>query len=276
MGGHENHAFDPAVFLAKAGQGRTVIRLNANETFFTQGDPAAHIFYLQTGRAKLTVLSDAGKVATMSLFAVGDFFGEESITAVPGLYTASATAITACTALKIDRKILLTVMHKEHSLADFFLSFLLARNMRIQADLVDQRFNSSMKRLARILLLMSEPGKSGEVIPQISQETLAEMIGTTRSRVSFFMNRFRDLGYIEYYNTRIRVHKALLKSVLHEATTPVKSSTARDLVSIPAARPALSRKTSCDESSGSGDGPAPSQHHDGDVHPYIKRQRASI
>ena len=150
--------------------------------------------------------------------APGDFVGEESIAAVVGLRMATATAITACTALKIERQEMIRVMHEEHSFSDLFLSFLLARSMRTQADLVDQLFNSSEKRLARILLLMAEFGKPGEpetLIPKITQETLAEMIGTTRSRVSFFMNRFRKLGFIEY-NGRIQVHKSLLNVILHD------------------------------------------------------------
>jgi CRP/FNR family transcriptional regulator, cyclic AMP receptor protein len=183
------------------------------------GDPADAIFFLQKGRAKLTVVSQTGKEATVTLLSVGDFVGEESIAGVAGPRMATATALTACTALKIDREAMLRVLHEEHALSDLFLKFLLARSMRTQADLVDQLFNSSEKRLARILLLMAEFGKPGEpetLIPKISQETLAEMIGTTRSRVSFFMNRFRKLGLIEY-NGRIQVHKSLLNVVLHDA-----------------------------------------------------------
>jgi CRP/FNR family cyclic AMP-dependent transcriptional regulator len=210
--------FDPATFLANAGLGRRIVQFKPKDTFFSQGHPADCIFYLQKGRAKLTVVSKAGKEATITLLANGDFIGEESIAAVAGLRMATATAITACTALKIERDEMIRVMHEEHSFSDVFLSFLLARSMRIQADLVDQLFNSSEKRLARILLLMAEFGKPGEpemLIPEITQETLAEMIGTTRSRVSFFMNRFRKLGFIEY-NGRIRVHKSLLNVVLHD------------------------------------------------------------
>ena len=210
--------FDPAAFLAHAGLGRRIVQIKPKRVFFAQGNPADSVFYLQKGRAKLTVVSKTGKEATITLLSAGDFVGEEAIAAVVGLHMATATAITACTALKIDRKEMLRVMHEEHTFSDLFLSFLLARSMRIQADLVDQLFNSSEKRLARILLLMAEFGKSGEpetLIPQITQETLAEMIGTTRSRVSFFMNRFRKLGFIEY-NGRIRVNKSLLNVVLHD------------------------------------------------------------
>jgi CRP/FNR family cyclic AMP-dependent transcriptional regulator len=211
-------AFDAAAFLAHAGLGRRIVQLKAKQVFFSQGNSADSIFYLQKGRAKLTVVSQNGKEATITLLSVGDFVGEESLAAVVGRHMATATAITACTALRIERQEMIRVMHEEHSFSDLFLSFLLARSMRIQADLVDQLFNSSEKRLARILLLMAEFGKPGEpetLIPQITQETLAEMIGTTRSRVSFFMNRFRKLGFIEY-NGRIRVHKSLLNVILHD------------------------------------------------------------
>jgi CRP/FNR family cyclic AMP-dependent transcriptional regulator len=211
-------AFDAPAFLAEAGLGRKIIQLKPKQAFFSQGGPADSIFYLQSGRAKLTVFSENGKEATITLFGVGDFVGEESLATVGGLRLATATAITACTALKIEREEMVRVMHEEHSFSDLFVKFLLARSMRTQADLVDQLFNSSEKRLARILLLLAEFGKPGEpesLIPEITQETLAEMIGTTRSRVSFFMNRFRKLGFIEY-NGRIRVHKSLLNVVLHD------------------------------------------------------------
>ena len=176
------------------------------------------MFYLQTGRAKLTVISKNGKEATITLLGAGDFVGEEALAGAVGRRLATATVITACTALKIEREEMVRVLQQEHAFSDLFLKFLLARSMRTQADLVDQLFNSSEKRLARILLLMAEFGKPGEpetLIPPITQETLAEMIGTTRSRVSFFMNRFRKLGFIEY-NGRIRVHKSLLNVVLHD------------------------------------------------------------
>ncbi|MGA9983642.1 MAG: Crp/Fnr family transcriptional regulator [Acidobacteriaceae bacterium] len=211
-------AFDTVDFLAKAGLGRRVVELNPGQTFFSQGHPADSIFYLNKGRAKLTVVSTNGKEATISLFTVGDFVGEESLASVGGLRLATATAITACTALKIERAEMVRVMHEEHTFSDLFLKFLLARSMRTQADLVDQLFNSSEKRLARILLLMAEFGKPGQsipLIPKISQETLAEMVGTTRSRVSFFMNRFREMGFIDY-NGGIHVHKSLLNVILHD------------------------------------------------------------
>ncbi len=214
----KNASFDATVFLANAGLGRRIVQLKPKQAFFSQGNPADSIFYIQKGRAQLTVVSKAGKEATITLLSAGDFVGEESIAGVAGLRLATASAITACTALKIEREEMVRVMHEEHAFSDLFLSFLLARSMRTQADLVDQLFNSSEKRLARILLLMAEFGKPGEpetLIPRITQETLAEMIGTTRSRVSYFMNRFRKLGFIEY-NGRIRVYKSLLNVILHD------------------------------------------------------------
>jgi CRP/FNR family cyclic AMP-dependent transcriptional regulator len=210
--------FSPVAFLANAGLGRRVVELKPQENFFSQGDLADSVFYLEKGRAKVTVVSKAGKEATITLLSAQDFVGEEALAAVVGLRLATATAVTACTALKIMRDEMVLAMHEEHAFSDLFLSFLLSRSMRVQADLVDQLFNSSEKRLARILLLMAEFGKPGEpetLIPPITQETLAEMIGTTRSRVSFFMNRFRKLGFVEY-NGRIRVHKSLLNVILHD------------------------------------------------------------
>jgi CRP-like cAMP-binding protein len=212
----DNNTFDSAAFLATAGLGRTIIELMPKQTFFGQGDPADSVFYLQKGRARVTVVSQKGKEATITLLAAGDFVGEESLAAIVGLHMATATAVNTCTALKISRNEMIRVMHDEPAFADLFLKFLLTRSMRTQADLVDQLFNSSEKRLARILLLMAEFGKPGEpetFIPPITQETLADMIGTTRSRVSFFMNRFRKLGFISY-NGRIQVHKSLLNVVL--------------------------------------------------------------
>ena len=213
-------SFDAAGFLASTGLGRRIIQVKANQAFFSQGSRADSVFYLQKGRAKLSVVSKNGKEATITLLSAGDFVGEESIAGAVGLRLATATAITACTALKIEREEMIRVMHEEHAFSDLFLKFLLARSMRTQADLVDQLFNSSEKRLARILLLMAEFGKPGDLepetlIPKITQETLAEMIGTTRSRVSFFMNRFRKHGFIDY-NGRIRVHKSLLNVILHD------------------------------------------------------------
>jgi CRP/FNR family cyclic AMP-dependent transcriptional regulator len=213
--------FDPADFLEQAGVGRKLVRLRPRQVFFSQGSAADAIFYLRAGRAKLTVVSSDGKEATIALLSAGDFIGEESLASVGGLHLATASAIVACSALSIAREEMIRVMHQEHSFSEMFLKFLLARSMRAQADLVDQLFNSSEKRLARILLLLAEFGEPGgreSLVPPITQETLAEMIGTTRSRVSFFMNRFRKLGLIEY-NGRIRVHKSLLNVVLHDRFT---------------------------------------------------------
>ena len=214
----EKPGFDAAAFLASVGLGRRIVQLAPKETFFTQGDPADAVFYLKKGRARVTVVSTVGKEATITLLGDGDFVGEESLAAPAGLRLATATALTACTALQIARDEMIRVMHEEHDFSDLFLKFLLARSMRIQADLVDQLFNSSEKRLARILLLMAEFGQPGEpepLLPKISQETLAEMVGTTRSRVSFFMNRFRKLGFLEY-NGGIHVHRSLLNVILHD------------------------------------------------------------
>ena len=216
MSTSDHSTFDPSVFLASAGLGRKIIELQPKETFFSQGDPTDAVFYLQKGRAKLTVVSQNGKEATITLLSSGDFVGEESLAAVAGLHMATATATITCTALRIARAEMARVMHDEPKFADMFLKFLLTRSMRTQADLIDQLFNSSEKRLARILLLMAEFGKPGAeepFIPPITQDTLADMIGTTRSRVSFFMNRFRKLGFISY-NGRIQVHKSLLNVIL--------------------------------------------------------------
>jgi CRP/FNR family cyclic AMP-dependent transcriptional regulator len=213
--------FDLVTFLEEAGVGRKVVQLKPKQVFFSQGDSADSIFYLRTGRAKLTVVSHDGKEATIALLPAGEFVGEESLASVGGLHIATATAITACTALMIERESMIRVMHEESAFSEMFLKFLLGRSMRTQADLVAQLFDSSERRLARILLLLAEfgePGSPEPLIPPITQETLAEMIGTTRSRVSFFMNRFRKLGLIEY-NGRIRVHKSLLNVVLHDQFT---------------------------------------------------------
>jgi CRP/FNR family cyclic AMP-dependent transcriptional regulator len=209
---------DVGAFLLEAGLGLKTAQVKPKRVFFTQGNPADSVFYLQKGRAKLTVVSQSGKEATIALLYAGDFIGEEALANAGRLRMATATAITACTALAIHPPDMVRVMHEVHVFSDIFLKFLLSRSMRIQADLVDQLFNSSEKRLARALLLMAEfgkPGKQHTVIPPITQETLAEIIGTTRSRVSFFMNRFRRLGFIDY-NGDIRVHKSLLSVVLHD------------------------------------------------------------
>lgn len=212
----KSESFDAADFLAKTGIGRTILELGPKETFFSQGDPADTVFYLQRGRAKVTVVSKAGKEATIALLTAGDFIGEESLAAIPGLRLSTASAVNTCAALKISREEMARVVNDEPVFANLFLKFMLTRSMRTQADLVDQLFNSSEKRLARILVLMAEFGKPearNVCIPPISQETLAGLIGTTRSRVSFFMNRFRKLGFIDY-NSRIQVNRSLLNVVL--------------------------------------------------------------
>src|ERR1035437_7513837 len=228
--------FDLATFLEEAGVERRVLHLQPKQVFFLQGSPADSIFYLRTGSAKLTVVSPDAKEAAVALLSSGEFIGEESLASVGGLHLTTATAITTCTALQIAREEMIRVMHEERSISEMYMKFLLARTMRTQADLVDQLINSSEKRLARVLLLMAEFGKPGEpesFIPPITQETLAEMIGATRSRVNFFMNRFRKLGLIEY-NGRIRVYKPLINVILHDHFTEqertVDSGVPRDSV----------------------------------------------
>ncbi|MFZ0309641.1 MAG: Crp/Fnr family transcriptional regulator [Candidatus Sulfotelmatobacter sp.] len=187
------------------------------QSIFAQGDPADTVFYLQTGKVKLTVVSNTGREATIGIVGEGDFFGEGSL-AGQALRMGSAAAMTDCAVLRIDKKAMMEALHRGHEFSDMFVAYLLARNIRYEEDLVDQLFNSSEKRLARILLLLAHFGKEGKpegVIPKISQEVLAEMIGTTRSRVSFFMNRFRKLGFIDY-NGGLQIHSSLLHIVLHD------------------------------------------------------------
>ena len=218
MSGDTKGSFDTVLFLSTAGPERHIVALKARGTAFLQGEAADSVFYLQTGRAELTVVSIRGKEATVTLLAAGDFFGEEAMAGEAERRTATATATTVCKVLQITREEMLRVLHDEHVFSDFFLKFILNRGIRTQADLVDQLFNSSERRLARTLLLMAQFGKPGEpepLLPPVTQETLAEMIGTTRSRVSFFMNRFRKLGYIDY-NGRIQVHESLLNVVLRD------------------------------------------------------------
>ncbi len=213
-----NTVFDPEAFLARAGLGRKILNLKKNETAYAQGDPADAIFHVQQGQLRVTVTSANGKEATLALVGPGEFLGEDCMILTHPLRLATATAMTACTLLRISKVEMVRVLHEEPELSDMFVSFLLTRNARIQADLVDQLFNSSEKRLARILLLLAQFGKESKpetVVPKISQEILAEMIGTTRSRVSLFMNRFRKLGFIEY-NGEIRVHNSLLNIFLQE------------------------------------------------------------
>src|ERR1017187_1056482 len=242
MGRVTRKPFNTAAFLAAEGPGRSISQHTAKQILFSQGGPADAVFYLQTGRAKLTVISKSGKEATVTLLAAGDFFGEESIAGVGTLRTLTASAITACTVLKVSTAKILRVLQKEHDFSTFFLKFIVIRGMRTQADLIDQLFNSSERRLARTLLLMAEYGEPGApetLIPPLTQGTLAEMIGTTRSRVSFFMNRFRKLGYIKY-NGGIRVHKSLLNAVLHDKLPEQNAS--RPKLLDPSRSPALTAK----------------------------------
>jgi CRP/FNR family transcriptional regulator, cyclic AMP receptor protein len=214
----KKRSFDPAKFLATSGLGRQIVHLGNKERAFSQGDPADTVFYIQSGRIRLSVIAKSGKEATIALLGPGDFCGEECVASAQPLRAASAGAITTCVLLKIDRKEMIRALHQEHAFSDIFVAHLLARNARVQEDLVDQLFNSSEKRLARVLLLLAQFGKERApetVIPKISQEVLAEMVGTTRARVNFFMNRFRKLGFIEY-NGAIEVHPSLLSIVLHD------------------------------------------------------------
>jgi CRP/FNR family cyclic AMP-dependent transcriptional regulator len=209
--------FDPDVFLATIGDGRKAMLFSKKQTIFAQGDPADAVFYLQSGKAKLTVVSKTGKEATIGVLSEGSFFGEGSL-AGQALRMGSAIAMTDCTVLRIEKKSMMEALHREHTFSDVFVAYLLARNIRYEEDLVDQLFNSSEKRLARVLLMLAHFGKEGvpeTVVPRISQESLAEMVGTTRSRVSYFMNRFRKLGFI-HYNGGLQVHSSLLNVVLHD------------------------------------------------------------
>jgi CRP/FNR family transcriptional regulator, cyclic AMP receptor protein len=209
--------FDPQTFLSTVDVGRTIAVFPEKQTIFSQGESSDAVFHIQKGRIKLTVVSKSGKEATIGVLNEGAFFGEGCLTGQP-LRMCSATAMTDCTALRIDKKSMIEVIHREHAFSDMFVAYLLTRNIRYEEDLVDQLFNSSEKRLARILLLLAHFGKDGRpevAIPKISQETLAEMVGTTRGRVNFFMNRFRKLGFIRY-NGELEVHSSLLNVVLHD------------------------------------------------------------
>ncbi|MGA2019240.1 MAG: Crp/Fnr family transcriptional regulator [Candidatus Sulfotelmatobacter sp.] len=210
--------FDPKKFLATIGEGRRVVTFTKKQPVFAQGDTADAVFYIQDGQVRLTVVSKVGKEATLGILNEGEFFGEGSL-AGQTLRMGSATAMTDCELLRIDKNAMMLALHREHTFSDLFVAYLLARNIRYEEDLVDQLFNSSEKRLARLLLLLAHFGKEGvpeTVIPKISQETLAEMIGTTRSRVSFFMNRFRELGFLDYGGSGLQVHSSLLNVVLHD------------------------------------------------------------
>ena len=215
----KRRTFDPNAFLSTIDGGRRIGAFSQKHTIFAQGESSDAVFYIKEGKVKLTVVSTIGREATIGILNEGDFFGEGCLTGQP-LRLCYATAMTDCSVMRIDKKSMIEVLHREHSFSDMFVAYLLTRNIRYEEDLVDQLFNSSEQRLARILLLLAHFGKDGKpeiVIPKISQENLAEMIGTTRSRVSFFMNRFRKLGFIDYDGgSGLQVHSALLKIVLHD------------------------------------------------------------
>jgi CRP/FNR family cyclic AMP-dependent transcriptional regulator len=209
--------FDPKTFLSTIDGGRKIAAFAKKKTIFAQGDSSDAVFYIQEGKVKLTVVSKAGKEATIGILSDGDFFGEGCLTGQL-LRLSSATAMTDCSVMRIAKKSMMEVLHREHAFSDMFVAYLLTRNIRYEEDLVDQLFNSSEKRLARVLLLLAHFGKDGKpevAIPKISQETLAEMVGTTRSRVSYFMNRFREMGFVRY-NGELEVHSSLLNIVLHD------------------------------------------------------------
>jgi CRP/FNR family cyclic AMP-dependent transcriptional regulator len=217
----KSRAFDPDRFLATIGQGRKCLTVARKKRIFVQGDPADAVFYILKGKVLLTVVSKTGKEATIGILSQENFFGEGSL-AGQALRMGSAAAMTDCQILRIEKKAMMDALHHEHALSDLFVAYLLARNIRYEEDLVDQLFNSSEKRLARVLLMLAHFGKEGvpeTVVPKISQETLAEMVGTTRSRVSFFMNRFRKMGFIDYaggVGGGLQVHSSLLNVVLHD------------------------------------------------------------
>jgi CRP/FNR family cyclic AMP-dependent transcriptional regulator len=227
--------FHLEMFLTNSGLGTTIIDVPKKQIIFAQGDPANAVFYIQTGKVKLTVLSQRGKVATVALLGTEDFIGEDCVAAIQGLRMVTATAITDCSLLRIERKQMLHVLHQQHAFSDIFVSYLLARNARVQEDLIDQLFNSCEKRLARTLLLLANFGKKGTpeagVLPLISQEFLAEMVGTTRSRINFFMNRFRKMGFI-HYNGGLQVHNSLLNVILLDDTSSRSKAFQREHVEL--------------------------------------------
>jgi CRP/FNR family cyclic AMP-dependent transcriptional regulator len=210
-------AFDVQLFLDSAGLGRKVDRFRAKQTVFSQGDPATNVMYIQEGAVKLTVVNETGKEAVVAMLGPGDFFGEGCL-AGQSICIATATAISPTTVLVIEKNEMTRALHEQHELSDRFIAYMLSRNIRVEADLVDQLFNSTEKRLARTLLLLARYGAQGHpqsVLPKVSQEMLAEMIGTTRTRVNFFMNKFKKLGFVRY-NGEIHVNNSLLSVVLHD------------------------------------------------------------
>ena len=219
--GKKKRDFDPNTFLATIGEGRKNVAVGKKQGIFAQGDEANAVYYIQSGKVKLTVVSKTGKEATIGMLGEGNFFGEGAL-AGQAQRMGSASAMTDCELMRVDKNAMMQALHREHAFSDMFVAYLLARNIRYEEDLVDQLFNSSEKRLARVLLLLAHFGKEGvpeTVLPKISQESLAEMVGTTRSRVSFFMNRFRKLGFIHYaggIEGGLQVHSSLLNIVLHD------------------------------------------------------------
>jgi CRP/FNR family transcriptional regulator, cyclic AMP receptor protein len=218
MANHTNQAaFDPRKFLAIMGEGKTILEFRKDQVVFAQGDTADAVFYIQKGRVKVVVISEQGKEAVVGIFGPGQFFGEGCMNG-HSLRIATTTALEDCLVTAITKTAMVAVLHDQPKFSEMFMAYLLTRNSRIEEDLIDQLFNSSEKRLARLLLLLANFGKEGSpqpIIPNISQETLAEMIGTTRSRVSFFMNKFRKLGFISY-NGKIEVNSSLLNAVLYD------------------------------------------------------------
>jgi CRP/FNR family cyclic AMP-dependent transcriptional regulator len=219
--GKQKRGFDPNIFLATISGGRKSLSVPKKQSIFAQGDQADAVFYIQKGKVRLSVVSKTGKEATIGILSEGNFFGEGAL-AGQSLRMGSAAAMTDCSLMRIEKKAMMAALHREHAFSDMFVAYLLARNIRYEEDLVDQLFNSSEKRLARVLLMLAHFGKEDvpeTVVPKISQETLAEMVGTTRSRVSFFMNRFRKLGFIHYAGGEeggLQVHSSLLNVVLHD------------------------------------------------------------
>ena len=214
----QTDAFDPSLLLTKLPAGKTARTYQADESVFSQGDAADAVFFIQSGKVKLTVVSKAGKEAVVSILPEASFFGEGCLAGQP-LRIATATTIQPSTITRVDKQAMVALLHRDPEFAQRFLAYLLSRNIRMEADLVDQLFNSSEKRLARLLLLMANFGQESKPIPliaKLSQETLAEMIGTTRSRVSYFMNRFREMGFIEYNSGGMQVHSSLMSVVLHD------------------------------------------------------------
>ena len=225
------NSFDPKALLAKVGAGKNILQFHNNQNVLAQGEVADTIFYIQKGRVKLTVLSEHGKEAVVGILEPGQFFGEGCLNGHP-LRIATTTAMEECVINSVTKQAMITLLHEEPNFSELFMAYLLTRNSRIEEDLIDQLFNSSEKRLARLLLLLAHFGKEGgpqPLNPNISQETLAEMIGTTRSRVSFFMNKFRKLGLISYNEKNIEVHNSLLSVVLHEKAEIIRDETTQSV-----------------------------------------------